>query len=81
MAICFCSHPQNPNKYEGNCTLQLCPLKKERNMKIPMVVTHCPNCGSKEIVTIGVSGIGTIRRCLNCQVEFIVVDHKDGDSF
>lgn len=25
VAICYCSHPQNKNEYEGNCAALLCP--------------------------------------------------------
>ena len=24
--ICFCNHPENTDKHEGNCTKSLCPL-------------------------------------------------------
>lgn len=26
VAICHCSHPDNPDEHEGNCTHTLCPL-------------------------------------------------------
>jgi len=26
--ICFCNHPENTDKHEGNCTKCLCPLWK-----------------------------------------------------
>lgn len=26
VAICHCTHPNNPNEHEGNCTHTLCPL-------------------------------------------------------
>ena len=29
IAICFCSHEDNPNISEGNCSHTLCPLVKE----------------------------------------------------
>jgi hypothetical protein len=29
VVIVFCSHPDNPNKYEGNCLYSLCPIAKE----------------------------------------------------
>lgn len=28
LVISFCSHPDNPNEYEGNCQHSLCPLTK-----------------------------------------------------
>ena len=81
MAICFCCHPLNKNKYEGNCTVLLCPLKKEkkeRNMKHPMVVTHCPNCGSKDITLCLKIPMGRIMRCLNCLCpDFIVLTYPN----
>lgn len=29
IAICFCSHPDNPDNHEGNCRHQLCPIVQE----------------------------------------------------
>ena len=30
VAICYCTHPDNVNDYEGNCTRTLCPLSQIR---------------------------------------------------
>jgi len=28
VSLSFCSHPENPDDYEGNCQEKLCPLLK-----------------------------------------------------
>jgi len=35
-------------------------------------IIYCPYCGRKKIRAVGVSGAGTIFKCLPCGLKFVV---------
>ena len=37
------------------------------------IVQYCPYCGQKELIFVGISGVGTIYRCSHCKNKFTIV--------
>jgi transposase-like protein len=45
------------------------------------MIQYCPYCGSKAIKTIGISGIGAIRKCESCTKEFVVTENEESEQY